>query len=312
MADITLPGATIQVSDLVFGTNVFGWSIHDQGEGNRLLDAVVDSGITFLDTADMYVQWHGNGRGGESEEMIGSWLRSSGTRDTVVIATKVGKMTARPGLSRANIIAAANDSLKRLGIDHIDLYYAHFDDPDTPLEEALSAFQELIDAGKVLALGASNYSHARLSEAHRVATENSLTPYVALQNEYNLVTRHHYETDSVAAIDELGLVAFPYFGLASGFLTGKYRGDVPASSVRSERVARDYRTKENLAIVERVIAVAEKHGVEPASVAIEWLRRMPGVTAPIVSARTIEQLRHLVRRVDLTAQDVVSLSGNGA
>jgi aryl-alcohol dehydrogenase (NADP+) len=310
MAEITLPGTTIMVSDLVFGTNVFGWSIHDQSEANRLLDAAVDAGITFLDTADMYVQWHGNGRGGESEEMIGQWLRCSGARDRIVIASKVGKMTTRPGLSRANIMAAANDSLTRLGVDHIDLYYAHFDDRDTPLEETLSAFQELIDAGKVLALGASNYSHARLSEAHRIATENSLTPYVALQNEYNLVTRGHYETDSVPAINELGLVAFPYFGLASGFLTGKYRQGETTTSVRSERVTRDYLTPGNVDTVERVIAVAERHSVEPASVAIEWLRRRPGVTAPIVSARTIEQLGHLVRRVDLTPQDMMSLTGD--
>lgn len=310
MAEITLPGTSIQVSDLIFGTNVFGWSIHDQPEANRLLDAVVEAGITFLDTADMYVQWHKDGRGGESETMIGHWLRSSTVRDRVVIASKVGKMTTRPGLSRTNIIAAANDSLRRLGVDHIDLYYAHFDDRDTPLEETLSAFQELIDAGKVLALGASNYSHVRLREAHRIAAENSLTPYVALQNEYNLVTRHHYETDSVTAIDELGLVAFPYFGLASGFLTGKYRRGETTVSVRSDRVARDYLTPDNLAVVERVIAVADRHGVEPSSVAIEWLRRRPGVTAPIVSARTIEQLDHLVRRVDLTDQDMLSLSGD--
>jgi len=304
MTTVTLPGTTLHVSDIVFGTNIFGWSIHDQSDANRLLDQVVDSGINFLDSADMYVQWHPGGVGGESESMIGAWLAQSGKRDQVVIATKVGKMTARPGLSRENIIAAVDDSLRRLGTDHIDLYYAHFDDRETPLDETLQAFHELVVAGKVLALGASNYSANRLREAHAIATTNSLTPYVALQNEYNLVTRDHYESDSVPVIDELGQVGFTFFGLASGFLTGKYRPGTAADSIRSERVARDYLTDHNLRIVERVITVADKHDVEPASVAIEWLRRRPGVHAPIVSARNADQLTTLLTRVNLTDQDM--------
>jgi len=309
MATVNIPGTDLHVSDIVFGTNVFGWSIHDQHEANRLLDAVVDSGINFLDSADMYVQWNPGGVGGESETMIGAWLAKSGKRDQVMIATKVGKMTARPGLRRKNIIAAVDDSLRRLGTDHIDLYYAHFDDRETPLEETLQAFHELVVAGKVLALGASNYSATRLHEAHTIATANSLTPYAALQNEYNLVTRGAYESDSAPAIDELGLVGFPFFGLASGFLTGKYRQGVVANSVRSERVARDYLTDRNLHIVEKVIIVAEKHGVEPASVAIEWLRRRPGVHAPIVSARNADQLATLLVRVNLDGEDMATLSG---
>jgi aryl-alcohol dehydrogenase-like predicted oxidoreductase len=312
MATVNIPGTHLQVSDLVFGTNVFGWSIHNQSEANRLLDAVVDSGINFLDSADMYVQWHPGGVGGESESAIGSWLATSAKRDQVVIATKVGKMTTRPGLSRANVVAAVDDSLRRLGTDHIDLYYAHYDDQDTPLEETLQAFHELVVAGKVLALGASNYSAARLHDAHSIATNNSLTPYVALQNEYNLVTREHYESDSVPAIEELGLVGFPFFGLASGFLTGKYRPGVSNDSVRSERVLRDYLTEENLATVARVMAVAQRHGVEPASVAIEWLRRRCGVHAPIVSARNTDQLATLLVRVELTEDDMAVLGGDTA
>jgi aryl-alcohol dehydrogenase (NADP+) len=310
MATVTIPGTGLHVSDIVFGTNIFGWSIHDQSDANRLLDTVLDSGINFLDSADMYVQWQPGGGGGESENMIGSWLATSGKRDQVVIATKVGKMAARPGLRRDNIIAAVDDSLRRLGTDHIDLYYAHFDDRDTPLEETLQAFHELVVAGKVLALGASNYQASRLHEAHSLATKNSLTPYVALQNEYNLVTRNQYESDSVSAIDELGMVGFPFFSLASGFLTGKYRPGMLADSVRSERVARDYLTDDKLKTLERVITVAEKHGVEPASVAIEWLRRRPGVHAPIASAKNPYQLATLLRRVDLTAEDMAFLSGD--
>jgi len=226
----------------------------------------------------------------------------------VVIATKVGKMTTRPGLTRKNIIAAVDDSLKRLGTDHIDLYYAHFDDLDTPLEDTLHTFHELVTAGKVLALGASNYSAKRLHEAHTIATTNSLTPYVALQNEYNLVTRDDYESDSVPVIEALGLVGFPFFSLASGFLTGKYRTGGVAESVRSERVASGYLTDTNLNILERLVAVAEKHGAEPASVAIEWLRRRPGVHAPIASARTPQQLPALLARVDLSDEDMDLLS----
>jgi len=312
MTTVTIPGTHLHVSDIVFGTNIFGWSIHDQIEANRLLDTVVDSGINFLDSADMYVQWHPGGVGGESEAMIGSWLAQSGKRDQVVIATKVGKMVTRPGLRRDNIMAAVDDSLRRLGTDRIDLFYAHFDDRDTPLEETLRAFHELVVAGKVLALGASNYSADRLREAHTIATAQSLTPYVALQNEYNLVTRDHYESDSVSAIEELGMVGFPFFGLASGFLTGKYRPGMVADSVRSERVARDYLTDDNLTTLERVITVAEKHGAEPASVAIEWLRRRPGVHAPIASAKNADQLVALLRRVDLTAEDMAFLSGDSS
>lgn len=296
---------------MVFGTNVFGWSIHDQAEANRLLDAVWDSGINFFDSADMYVQWHPGGVGGESETMIGAWLAQSGKRDQVVLATKVGKMTTRPGLSRTNIMAAVDDSLRRLGTDYIDLYYAHLDDQETPLEETLSTLHELVVSGKVRALGASNYSAKRLIEAHQIATSHSLTPYVALQNEYNLVTREHYESDSVAAIKQLGMVGFPYFALASGFLTGKYRRGQGGNSVRLERVERDYLTETNLAILDRVIELAQKYNVEPASVALEWLRRQPGVDAPIASARTTEQLTALLTRVDLDDDDMTSLSGSG-
>ena len=310
MASLTLPGTTIHVSDLVFGANVFGWSIHDQADCDRLLDSVVDAGINFLDSADMYVQWHPGGVGGESETMIGSWLAKTGKRDQVVIATKVGKMTSRPGLRPENIFAAVDDSLRRLGTDYIDLYYAHLDDQDTPLEESLQAFHELVVAGKVRALGASNYSAKRLHEAHTIATENGLTPYVAVQNQYNLVTRDHYEADTVGAIHDLGLVGFPFFALASGFLTGKYRGGQSADSVRLERVSRDYLTDENLKILDRVLAVAKNHGAEPASVALEWLRRRPGVHAPIVSGRNTEQLATLLTRVELSDADMEFLSGS--
>jgi aryl-alcohol dehydrogenase-like predicted oxidoreductase len=307
---ITLPHSDLTVSSLCFGANVFGWSIHDQAEANRLLDEVLARGGNFFDSADMYVQWVEGNTGGESERALGKWLRTSAVnRDDVVIATKVGKMTTRPGLSPENILAAADESLTRLGIDTIDLYYAHRDDDTVPMEDTLGAFQQLIDAGKVRAIGASNFTASRLSQALDLAQHHNLPRYVAVQNHYNLVAREPYESDMAPLVEREGLWGLPYFSLASGFLTGKYRRGEVSTSVRQERVENDYLTEENFAILDRLLSVATRLGVAPASVALEWLRRQPGVTAPIASASRIDQLDALLADVALSDTDLAELSG---
>ena len=307
---ISLPHSDLKVSSLCFGANVFGWSIHDQTEANRLLDEVVARGVNFFDSADMYVQWVEGNTGGESERALGEWLRTSRVnRDDIVVATKVGKMTNRPGLSPENILAAADESLARLGIDTIDLYYAHRDDDTVPMEDTLGAFQQLIDAGKVRAIGASNFTSARLTQALDFALSHGLPRYVAVQNHYNLVAREPYESDMAPLVEREDLWGLPFFSLASGFLTGKYRRGEQSDSVRLERVEGDYFSEENFDTLDRLLAVAARLEVAPATVALEWLRRQRGVTAPIASASRIEQLDALLADVTLSDADLAELSG---
>jgi len=307
---ISLPYSDLKVSSLCFGANVFGWSIHDQTEANRLLDEVFARGVNFFDSADMYVQWVEGNTGGESERALGEWLRTSRVnRDDVVVATKVGKMTNRPGLSPENILAAADESLARLGIDTIDLYYAHRDDDTVPMEDTLGAFQQLIDAGKVRAIGASNFTSERLTQALDLALDHGLPRYVAVQNHYNLVAREPYESDMAPLVEREGLWGLPYFSLASGFLTGKYQRGEQSDSVRLERVEGDYFSEENFDTLDRLLAVAARLEVAPATVALEWLRRQRGVTAPIASASRIDQLDALLADVTLSDADLAELSG---
>ena len=307
---ISLPHSDLKVSSLCFGANVFGWSIHDQTEANRLLDEVFARGVNFFDSADMYVQWVEGNTGGESERALGEWLRTSRVnRDDVVVATKVGKMTNRPGLSPENILAAADESLARLGIDTIDLYYAHRDDDTVPMEDTLGAFQQLIDAGKVRAIGASNFTSERLTQALDLALDHGLPRYVAVQNHYNLVAREPYESDMAPLVEREGLWGLPYFSLASGFLTGKHQRGEQSDSVRLERVEGDYFSDENFDTLDRLLAVAARLEVAPATVALEWLRRQRGVTAPIASASRIDQLDALLADVTLSDADLAELSG---
>jgi len=307
---ITLPHSDLKVSSLCFGANVFGWSIHDQAEANRLLDEVLARGVNFFDSADMYVQWVEGNTGGESERALGEWLRTSSvTRDDILVATKVGKMTNRPGLSPENILAAADESLTRLGIDTIDLYYAHRDDDTVPMEDTLGAFQQLIDAGKVRAIGASNFTSERLTQALDLALDHGLPRHVAVQNHYNLVAREPYESDMAPLVEREDLWGLPFFSLASGFLTGKYRRGEQSDSVRLERVEGDYFSEENFDTLDRLLAVAARLEVAPATVALEWLRRQRGVTAPIASASRIDQLDALLADVTLSDSDLAELSG---
>ncbi|WP_345812243.1 aldo/keto reductase [Paraburkholderia sp. PREW-6R] len=292
----------LEVTPLMFGGNVFGWTA-DEATSFSILDAFVDAGLDFIDTADVYSAWVPGNQGGESETIIGKWFRQSGKRDKIVLATKVSKLASRKGLSAANIQAAVEDSLRRLQTDYLDIYFSHDDDTSTPLAETLGAYQKLIEAGKVRVIGASNYSGARVEEALEVSRKHGLPEYQVLQPEYNLYDRAQYETDiePVAVANKLGVVV--YYSLASGFLSGKYRSQADlANRARGSRVEK-YLNERGLRILDALDRVAEQHGSTPAAVALAWLIARPSVTAPIASATSVEQLRGLAAAVQLTLTD---------
>lgn len=290
----------LEVGPLAFGGNVFGWTI-DEPTSFRLLDAFVEAGFNLIDTADVYSRWVPGNQGGESEAIIGKWLKQGGKRDKVILATKVGMEMGpdRKGLSRAHIVRSVEDSLKRLQTDRIDLYQSHQDDPGTPLEETLGAYGDLIRQGKVRAIGASNYSAERLAEALRVSRENSLPAYVCLQPEYNLVERAGFEEGLEPICLEAGLAVTPYYSLASGFLTGKYRSESDlAGSARGKSVEK-YLDDRGLGILKALDEVAGRYSSTPARVAIAWLLARPSVTAPIASATSLGQLSDLIEATKL-------------
>ena len=289
----------LQVAPLMFGGNVFGWTA-DEATSFSILDAFVDAGLDFIDTADVYSAWAPGNHGGESEAIIGKWLQRSGKRDRIVLATKVSKHPQRKGLSAANIQAAVEDSLRRLQTDYIDIYFSHDDDTATPLAETLGAYQRLIEAGKVRVIGASNYSGARVEEALALSRQYGLPEYQVLQPEYNLYDRAGYETDlePVALAYQLGVVV--YWSLASGFFSGKYRSKEDlADKARGSRVEK-YLNERGLRILGALDRVAARHASTPASVALAWLIARPSVTAPIASATSLQQLDSLVAAVHLT------------
>jgi aryl-alcohol dehydrogenase-like predicted oxidoreductase len=296
-------GATdLSVFPLCLGSNIFGWTI-DEAESFAVLDAYAAAGGNFIDTADSYSAWVEGNAGGESETIVGRWLATRGNRDQMVIATKVGKLPGSTGLSAATVRRAAEASLARLQSDRIDLYYAHLDDEDTPLDETLGAFGELVDAGKVRYIGASNYGAARLAEALATARAESLPPYVALQPHYNLVHRGEYEGALAALCASEGIGCFPYYGIAGGFLTGKYRagGDVGDSPRASS--ARRYLDDRGIAVLDALEEVAASRGATIAGVALAWLAAQTAVVAPIASARTPEQLAELLAVAELDLRD---------
>ena len=298
----TLGRSGIEVGPLALGGNVFGWTI-DEAASFQVLDAFVASGLNLIDTADVYSVWVPGHKGGESEAIIGNWLKRSGAGGRVVIATKVGIEIApgEKGLSRAHILRSAERSLNRLQIDVIDLYQAHQDDPATPLEETLGAFGELVAQGKVRAIGASNYSAARLAEALRVGRARGLPRYESLQPDYNLVDRAGYEAELEPLCLREGLWVIPYYSLAAGFLTGKYRSEADLSkSARGAKVGKSYLNERGLRVLAAVDAVAADLGVSQAQVALAWLMARPGITAPIASATTPAQLDELVAATRLT------------
>lgn len=307
---IPLPGTDLSVYRLCLGGNVFGWSA-DAAQSFALLDAYAGAGGNFVDTADSYM-WRAPGNsGGESETIIGDWMAARGNRDDMVIATKVGSWPERPGLSAANIEAAVHGSLRRLRTDRIDLYYAHRDDPDTPLAETVAAFDALVRAGTVRHVAASNYSAPRLAEALAFADRNGLARFVALQPHYNLMERD-VEHEAAPLLADQGLSCLPYYGLASGFLTGKYRTSV--RSVRSEAVAKYLDDERGGRVLAALTEVADAHRVAPAAVALAWLAARPTVSTPVASARTPSQLADLLPMAELalTAEDTARLDSASA
>ncbi|WP_414936794.1 aldo/keto reductase [Amycolatopsis sp. cmx-11-51] len=296
-----LGNTDLDVRGINLGGNVFGWTADEQ-QSFAVLDAYTAAGGNFVDSADLYSK-------GGSETIIGNWLTNRGRRDDVVIATKTGMWDERKGLSAANIAAAAEDSLRRLQTDHIDLYYAHIDDPETPIEETLRAFDALVRAGKVRYIAASNYSAERLSDALSISDREGLAKYTVLQPHYNLVERD-YETELAPTVEREGLTILPYFALAKGFLAGKYRSkDAIGDSPRAAR-ASSYLDERGERVLAALDAIAADRGVSVAAVSLAWLFARPTVTAPIASARSVEQLNDLLPAADLalTADEVDALT----
>lgn len=303
---VALGKTELQVHPLCLGGNVFGWSASAE-QSYEVLTAYESAGGNFIDTADMYSRWHTGNVGGESEAIIGDWMKARGNRSEMVIATKVAKLATRPGLSAANIAAAAEDSLRRLGTDYIDVYYAHHDDDKTPLEESLTAFNELVTAGKVRYLAASNYSAPRLEEALKISRELGMSEYLLLQPNYNAIVRDEYEGDLMAVAVKEDIPVLPYFSLAAGFLTGKYQPGVEVDSVRAGDMP-DYKNDRGWAILNALTEIAQQENTSIASVALGWLRAQPGVVTPIASARTPEQLAEILPIVELSAEQVAKVN----
>lgn len=300
----------LDVFPLSLGGNVFGWTA-DEAQSFAVLDAFTAVGGDFVDTADAYSAWAPGNSGGESETVIGRWLARRGRRDDVVIATKVGAHPDFKGLRASTIEKAAEASLRRLGTDHIDLYYSHFDDPQTPVEEIVTALDALVRAGKVRAVGASNISPERLAASLDFAEREGLTRYEILQPHYNLVARAGYEGPLADLVAARGLSAAPYAGLAAGFLTGKYRpGGAEVDSPRAQKAAAYLADGRGPRVLAALDEVAAAHGVEVATVALAWIAAHPTVVAPIASARTVEQLPALVAVADLklTQEEVAALT----
>ena len=308
MVQRKLGRSALETAPIALGGNVFGWTA-DEATSFALLDAFVDAGFNLIDTADGYSAWVSGNQGGESETIIGKWLARSGKRNKVLIATKVAKFARRPGLGAANIALAVDDSLERLRVETIDLYQSHQDDPATPIEETLGAFARLIEQGKVRAIGASNFTAARLAESLAIAKKHDLPRYESLQPEYNLVSRAGYEAELEPLVRRENIGVISYYGLASGFLTGKYRSQADLSrSARGQGVKR-YLDTHGLRVLGALDRVAARHRATPAQVALAWLIARPGITAPIASATSVAQLEEILAAADLrlSAQDIAEL-----
>ena len=290
-----LGNSGLKVAPLAFGGNVFGWTA-DAATSFALLDAFVDAGFNLIDTADVYSRWVEGHGGGESETLIGKWLKRSGKRARVVIATKVGKEMGpnRKGLAKTYILQAVEDSLRRLQTDYIDLYQSHDDDPETPLEETLEAYDRLIKQGKVRAIGASNYSAQRLAESLEVSKKAGYPRYECLQPLFNLYDRVDYEKELEPLCRQNGLGVINYFSLASGFLTGKYRSEDDLSKRARAGFVKKYLNERGFRILEALDRVAQQYNMTPAKVALAWLISQPSITAPIASATNLEQLSELI------------------
>ncbi|WP_223607850.1 aldo/keto reductase [Chryseobacterium sp. OSA05B] len=289
----------LSVAPVNFGGNVFGWTL-DEKQSFDILDQFTEAGFNFIDTADTY-SWWVNGKGGQSEEIIGKWMKSRGNRQDIVLATKVGSETKEHGfdISKKHILKSVDESLQRLQTDHIDLYYTHFDDHTTPVEETLSAYDEIIKAGKVRYIAASNLSPERLKASFEAAEKNNLPKYVALQPHYNLMEREGFEKNYAPLVKEFDLSVFPYWSLAAGFLTGKYRTEADLGKSQRGEGVRKYLNDKGLEVLKALDQVSEKHQTTQGTTALAWLLANPLITAPIVSATSASQLDTLFKAPEL-------------
>ena len=309
---ITIPESDLVVHELCLGSNIFGGNA-TEAESHLVMDAYRSHGGNFIDTADMYNQWVEGHVGGESESVIGAWMKSRGNRSDMVIATKVSKMDRRPGLSAKNILAACEDSLNRLQTDYIDLYYSHADDESVSLEETLGAYAQLIAEGKVRYIAASNFTAARLRESVQFSQDNNLPSYIAVQDLYNLIVREGYEKDLAPTVADLGITNLPYYGIARGFLSGKYRPGVTEVESKRAAGAREHANDKNYAVLSAMDEISAAHNNAPLSaIALAWLRSQPTVSAPISSARTVAQLEEIVQVIHLTSDEVEKLNALSA
>ena len=292
--------SSLEVSPITFGCNVFGWTV-DEKTSFALLDAWLDAGFNFLDTADVYSRWHPGNSGGEFEVIIGKWMKARGNRDKIVLATKLGIEIApgKKGLSRAYMQTAVADLLRRLQTDYIDLYQSHRDDPETPIEETLSAYAELVKAGKVREIGASNFAADRLAESLKVSTAKGLPRYQSLQPQYSLVERNEFEgaLEDLCLAEKVGVIG--YYSLASGFLTGKYRSRADTEGRARGPGAAKYLNDYGLGVLKALDEVAARYEAKPGQIALAWLIARPSVTAPIASATNLEQLAELVEAAEI-------------
>lgn len=306
-----LGNSGLEVAPLVLGGNVFGWTV-DEATGFKLLDAFVANGFNVIDTADVYPKWVPGNQGGESEAMIGNWLKRSGRRHEVVVATKVGMEMGpdRKGLSREHILRSAEESLRRLQTDYIDLYQSHQDDSSTPLEETLAAYDQLIKQGKVRAIGASNYSAARLGEALNVSKRLGLPRYESLQPLYNLYDRAGYEDELEPLCRRENIGVIPYYSLAAGFLTGKYRSESDLGQSARGGTVKKYLNERGFRILRALDEVAAQYDSTLARVALAWVIALPSITAPIASATSLEQLNDLIEatKLQLSPETIESLN----
>jgi len=301
----------LYVSPVTFGGNVFGWTL-DKKASFRILDAFVDAGFNFIDTADSYSRFAPGNVGGESETIIGDWLKNSGKREEVIIATKLGSDMGdgKKGLSERYMTQAVEDSLKRLGTDYIDLYQSHYDDPGTSVEETMESFNKLVVQGKVRYVGASNLSAARIREANEYSRKNNLATYVSLQPLYNLYSRQNFELEYADLVAEEQMAVLPYFALASGFLTGKYRSEADFDKSPRGKGMSEYMNDRGFRILGAMDEIAELHHAELSQIAIAWLLHQPMVTSPIASATSEQQLASLVAatQIKLSKESIEKLN----
>ncbi len=296
----TLGRSQLRVAPLALGGNVFGWTI-DEATSFSVVDAFVEAGFNFIDTADTYSRWANNGAGGQSETILGKWFAKSGKRDRVILATKVGGEMApgRKGLSKTYILDEVEESLRRLETDYIDLYQAHYDDESTPQDETLEAFDQLVTQGKVRAIGASNFTASRLQSALAISESQGLARYETLQPEYNLYEREPFERELLATCESEGIGVIPYFSLAAGFLTGKYRSEADLEGRARSGMVRSYLNNRGARILDALDTVSANLGVTPAQVALAWLLTRPTVAAPIASATSLRQLQDLMKSLEV-------------